>query len=117
MRLTTGSGASKKPRAKYNSRKTTTNGKTFDSKKEAKRYEELLLLEKAGVVKNLRLQVNFELVPKTKGERAVKYYADFVYEEDGRTVVEDVKGCKTQVYIIKRKLMKWRFPEYEFRET
>ena len=90
---------------KYKNVKTVLDGITFDSKKEATRYAELKLLAKSGLIQNLRLQVPFELIPKQQGERAVKYIADFVYTENGETVVEDVKGIKTDVYKIKKKLM------------
>lgn len=100
----------KRYRSKYGAKKATVNGKTFDSKKEAKRYEELALLERAGKVSNLETQVKFELLPSQRVdgkvvERAVNYKADFVYLENGKKVVEDTKGFKTPEYIIKRKLM------------
>ena len=91
---------------KYNAKKTVLDGITFASKKESKRYQELRLLERAGEIQDLRLQVPYELIPKQKGERACTYYADFVYMEDGKQIVEDVKGYKgNPVWIIKRKLM------------
>ena len=93
--------------SKYGAVKTIIDGIQFDSKREAQRYSELKLLERAGVIQNLRLQVKFELIPKQQGERACTYIADFVYEENGQTVVEDAKGMKTKDYIIKRKLMLW----------
>jgi hypothetical protein len=104
---------------KYNNRKTVVFGITFDSKKEALRYKELKLLEDSNIIMNLARQVPFELVPKQNGERAVKYIADFVYinVQTGETIVEDVKGFKTDVYKIKRKLFKWRYPQYVFVET
>lgn len=102
---------------KYHARKVVRDGITFDSAKEAKRYSELRILERCGQISNLRLQVPFELIPKNKEERAVKYIADFVYDENGKTIVEDVKGMKTRDYIIKRKLMKWRYPEIKFKEV
>lgn len=101
---------------KYGNTKVEVDGITFDSKKEAARYGELKLLEKAGVIEDLKLQVPFELIPSSPDEKAVKYIADFVYIEDGRTVVEDTKGFKTKDYIIKRKLMKWLHPVV-FREV
>ena len=98
-------------------------GTVFDSRKEAKRWEQLLLLEKAGAITDLQGQVEFELIPaqrepdqvgvrggKIKGkiiEHAVKYVADFVYNENGNKVVEDTKGFRTKDYVIKRKLMLW----------
>lgn len=98
--------------SKYRSKKIIYNGETFDSKKECARFCQLSLLEKAGVIKNLRKQVKFELIPSQKingkvVERACAYVADFVYEMDGKTIVEDTKGFKTKDYIIKRKLMLW----------
>lgn len=97
--------------SKYGSIKTyTTDGKAFDSRKEAHRYGELKLMERAGLIKDLQTQVKFELIPKQKGERACAYVADFVYIdcETGQKVVEDVKSAATkkkESYIIKRKLM------------
>lgn len=94
---------------KYGNKKVTVDGIEFDSKKEARRYSELKLLERAGEIQDLQLQVKFELIPKQKGERACNYIADFVYTENGQTVVEDTKGFKTPEYIIKRKLMLERY--------
>ena len=90
---------------KYKNVKTTIDGITFDSKKESARYAELKLLARSGLIQNLRLQVPFELIPKQAGERAVRYIADFTYTENGETVVEDVKGVRTDVYRLKKKLM------------
>lgn len=94
---------------KYRNKKTEIDGILFDSKKEAARYAELKLLEKAGEIKDLELQPKFELMPKQKGkyrnERNCVYIADFSYFENGEKIVEDVKGKKTRDYIIKRKLM------------
>lgn len=98
-------------RNKYHSRKVEVDGILFDSRKEARRYAELLLLEKAGAIRNLQRQVKFDLIPSQKidgkvVERPCTYVADFTYLEDtGRFVVEDTKGFKTKDYIIKRKLM------------
>ena len=100
---------------KYNNKKTTVNGQVFDSKKEANRYQELLLLEKAGVIKNLSRQVKFVLIPSQRDEsgklieRECSYKADFTYEEGIKTVVEDVKGFRTKEYIIKRKLLLYQY--------
>jgi hypothetical protein len=79
--------------------------------KEANRWCELKMLEKAGLIKDLQRQVKFELIPKQDGERAVHYVADFVYVEDGKKIVEDVKSAvtkKNKEYVIKRKLLLWR---------
>lgn len=105
--------------SKYHNKKITVEGKTFDSKKEAERYQTLKMLENANIISNLTRQVPFELIPKQKNERAVKYIADFMYVEvaTGKIIVEDVKGYRTDVYKIKRKLFKWRYPNYEFLES
>lgn len=102
MRYTTG--------AKYHNKKTTYGGVTFDSKKEAKRFAELKMLEMCGEISDLQRQVKYVLIPrqmdgKRVAEREVDYYADFVYKEAGKTVVEDVKGFRDDVYKLKRKLM------------
>ncbi len=88
--------------AKYRARRVTVDGANFASKKEAKRYGELKILEKAGKIKNLRLQVRYKIVIQSV------YVADFVYddaERDGQ-IVEDVKGYRTREYLRKKKLMK-----------
>ena len=93
---------------KYNNTKIRVDGRLFDSKAEAARWQELQLLERAGEIAELERQVEYELIPKQKGERAVKYIADFRYKDhEGETVVEDTKGVKTPVYILKRKLLLW----------
>lgn len=101
--------------SKYHSKKTVVDGQKFDSKKEARRYQELLLLEKAGKIKNLSRQVKFVLIPSQRDEngkvveRECSYKADFTYEEGIKTVVEDVKGYRTKEYIIKRKLLLYQY--------
>ena len=97
---------------KYYSRKVTIGGIAFDSRKEGNRWRELVLLQKAGQVTDLKRQVKYELIPSQRingkvVERACTYVADFVYKQNGKTVVEDTKGFKTKDYIIKRKLMLW----------
>ncbi len=96
--------------SKYHNRKTIIDGIPFDSAKEGQRYLELKMLQRAGKIRDLSMQVEFELIPKQAGERACKYKADFVYHmaDTGKMVVEDVKGKRTREYIIKRKLMLWR---------
>ena len=79
----------------------------YDSKKEAKRGAELKLLEKSGLITDLKEQVKYQVIPKQDGERAAHYIADFAYMENGNLVVEDVKGFKTADYILKRKLMRY----------
>lgn len=121
----------KRKRNKYHNKKVEVNGIVYDSAKEANRHQELLLLEKAGEISDLRCQVEYELIPEQreftneiyqkgpkkgcfkKGkllEQKCSYIADFVYfdREKQQIVVEDTKGFKTKDYIIKRKLMLFR---------
>jgi hypothetical protein len=78
----------------------------YASRREAKRAQELKLLQQAGEISDLKEQVPFELIPKQLGERACKYVADFVYRDhNGITVVEDSKGYANPVWRIKKKLM------------
>ena len=97
---------------KYNAKKNIIDGVNFSSIKEAKRYCELCIMLKAGEIKNLQLQVPFELAPAVKldGEKRIKpalrYFADFVYfDKVGNKIVEDVKGFETKDFRIKRHLM------------
>lgn len=94
---------------KYHSKKTVIDGIQFDSAKEAKRYTKLRDMERAGKIQGLHLQVPFELVPSFECDgvkyRGMKYIADFVYFREGKQVVEDTKGWKTQEYKLKKKLM------------
>lgn len=90
--------------SKYRNQRIVVNGVLFASKREAKRYGELLLLVKAGEVRDLRLQVPFDLI--VRDIKVCRYVADFVYTTPtGRTVVEDVKGMRTPVYELKKRLM------------
>lgn len=96
-------------------------GIEFASRKEANRYSELKLKERAGLISDLKLQVKYELVPTQyyhdgSCARAITYYADFEYKNEyGETVVEDVKGYKDpssvayRVFTIKKKLMLYRY--------
>lgn len=94
--------------SKYKALKTKIDDIVFDSALEAKRYKQLKLLEDAGAIKNLQLQPKFNLMDSYKYNgktiRAIIYIADFMYEEDGKRIVEDVKGIRTKDYIIKSKL-------------
>lgn len=112
-------------KAKYhNKRIVTMDGQAFDSKREYRRWAELVLLERAGQIEDLQRQVKFELIPAQYSnddppkllERACDYIADFVYTEYGKRVVEDAKGARTSVYLIKRKLMLHRYG-IQIRET
>lgn len=108
---------------KYGNKKIIVDNIKFDSKKEASRYQELKLLEKAKMIEDLRLQVRLEIVPKQKGERNVVYVADFMYFDKtlNKCIIEDTKGFKTKDYIIKRKLVKLKYCQdtsvCEFREV
>ena len=107
--------------SKYHNRKVIIDGIVFDSLKEASRYQELRLMERGGVIKDLRRQVPFELIPKQRirglVHQPVRYIADFVYlDENGYQVVEDVKGVRTQAYIIKSRLLLWLYG-IEVKET
>ena len=95
---------------KYGNQKTTVDGITFDSRKEASRYQELNMLEKAGEIVGLVRQQRIELIPKTKLYKAVSYVPDFIYfdKKTGKTVYEDCKGYRTEVYKLKKKLLYWR---------
>jgi hypothetical protein len=99
---------------KYRARKTEVDGIIFDSQREAVRYQELKLLEKAGEISNLELQVKFSL--DIEGVRICNYIADFCYDEKGQVVVEDSKGVRTPSYRIKAKLM-WALYRIRIRET
>ena len=107
---------------KYRNEKVVVDGIKFDSKREAKAYQELSLMERAGIISDLRLQVKFELLSaqyehyEVQGKRKVlqkkkciekscSYYADFTYMQDGVLHVVDSKGVKTKEYLIKRKMM------------
>lgn len=103
--------------SKYGNIKTVTlDGIQHDSIKEAKRWWELKLLERAGEIQDLQRQVKYELLPKQDGERPVYYIADFVYTENGKKVVEDVKGMRTKEYKLKRKMMLY-FHGIKLKET
>jgi len=93
-------------KGKYGATKMEVEGIVFDSKKEANRYKELLMLRKAGVIGLLELQVPFEL--NEGGSHSLKYIADFVYVDrlTGEKITEDVKGFRTEVYKKKKRLMK-----------
>lgn len=94
---------SKKP-SKYKNKKTIADGITFDSIKEAKRYQELKLLERAGEIRQLELQPAFKI--EHNGVKICTYKGDFAYFTDKCRVVEDCKGFLTPAYRLKKKLMK-----------
>lgn len=90
-------------RSKYGAKKTVVDGIKFDSIAEATRYGVLKVIQAAGLISDLRLQVRYDIA--VNGRKVCRYVADFVYIENGKEVVEDVKGMKTPVYNLKKKLM------------
>ena len=109
---------------KYNAKKTAVDGITFDSRKEATRYRELKALERVGKIDRLELQPRFVLMDgfryEGKAIRKIEYVADFLYRDLStcELIVEDVKGVKTDVYKIKKKLFLKRYGnEYKFKEV
>lgn len=96
---------------KYHNTKFTADGYIWDSNREYARWCELKLLERAGEIKGLERQKDFELIPKSRYGRKIVYRADFVYYENGQLVVEDVKSeaTKTAVYKLKKRLLAERY--------
>lgn len=108
---------------KYHNKKVVVDNIIFASKKEAKRYSELKLLERAHIIKDLQLQKSFELQPKyinnnNEMVRAIKYVCDFYYfdNEKQRYIVEDTKGYKTEVYKLKKKIFEYKYPNLTIKE-
>lgn len=99
-------------KSKYGNHKVVIDGeKVADSKHEYSRLCELEVLQRAGEIKDLQLQVKYQLIPSQKicgkTERGVSYIADFVYwTKNDKFICEDAKGHRTDAYIIKRKMMK-----------
>lgn len=104
---------------KYRNKKTQIGMYVFDSIAESKRYKELALLEKAGQIKGLELQPKFLLQEgfKKNGKtyRKIEYIADFMYIENGKVIIEDVKGMETDVFKLKRKMFEYKYPGFELR--
>lgn len=97
--------------SKYNNKRINTPDGWFDSKTEYDRWLELKLLERAGEIRELRRNVEYELIPRIGSMRAITYRADFVYRDrkkEWREVVEDRKGYRNRVYKLKARLMLWR---------
>ena len=104
---------------KYRNKKVIVEDYVFDSLQESKRYKELKLLLRAGQISNLELQPHFLLQDSFKKNgktyRKIEYIADFKYIENGKTIVEDVKGMQTDVFKLKHKLFEKKYPELELR--
>lgn len=90
-------------RPKYKNKKVKIDGITFDSLKEGRRYNQLKMLQRGGVISDLKLQVRFDF--ELNGVKMGFYKADFTYTEKGEYIVEDVKGFKTPMYNQKKKMM------------
>lgn len=90
--------------SKYRNKKTVVDGITFDSQREANRWQELTLMQKAGEITELERQVRYPI--RVNGHEVCCYISDATYRKDGKLVVEDAKGHRTRDYILKRKLMK-----------
>lgn len=105
--------------SKYNNKKVIVEDYIFDSIQESRRYKELKLLERAGKIQNLELQPHFLLQDSFRKNgktfRKIEYIADFKYIENGKTIVEDVKGIQTEVFKIKHKIFEKIYPELELR--
>ena len=105
--------------SKYHNKKVQVDMYVFDSIAESRRYKELKLLEQAGEISELELQPRFLLQEgfKKNGKtfRKIEYIADFQYIENGRFVIEDVKGKETEVFKLKRKLFEHEYPDYELK--
>ena len=103
---------------KYRNREVIVDGLRFQSVKEASRWQELRMLERAGEITGLVRQQKIELIPKTKLYRACYYVCDFIYDDkrENKTIYEDVKGVRTKEYLLKRKLLYWRHG-IEIKET
>lgn len=104
---------------KYRNKKVIVEDYVFDSIEESRRYKELKLLLRAGKISNLELQPHFLLQDSFKKNgktyRKIEYIADFKYIENGKTIVEDVKGIQTDVFKLKHKLFEKKYPELELR--
>jgi len=103
-----------RPPGKYRNKSVVVDGFRFDSKKEAARWVELKALGAAGLLDELTRQVRFPII--INKQKVCDYVADFTYVIDGTRVVEDVKGRRTDVYKLKKKLMKACY-EVEVEET
>ena len=112
-----------KGNSKYKAKKTIVDGIKFDSQKEGRYYKQLKLMERQGLIKDIKLQVKFELQPKYKKNnktiKAINYIADFTYYDlnKGKTIIVDTKGYRTEVYKLKKKIFEYIYPDLEIREV
>lgn len=107
--------------SKYRNKKVAADGFQFDSQMEYRRYCELKLLQRAGEIKDLHVHPKYKLLPKYYSNSqhrnipAIIYTADFTYLEDGKVIVEDVKGVSTTAFNLKRRLFEYHYPSVFFR--
>lgn len=93
------------------------------AKKNGKYYQQLKLMERQGLIKDIKLQTRFELQPKYKKNnktiRAINYIADFTYFDvnKGKTIIVDTKGYRTEVYKLKKKIFEYKYPDLEIKEV
>lgn len=105
--------------SKYRNKKVQIDMYVFDSIAESRRYKELALLQRAKKIENLQLQPRFLLQEgfrkNGKTYRKIEYIADFMYSQNGKNIVEDVKGIQTDVFKLKHKLFEKKYPELELK--
>lgn len=105
--------------SKYGNKKVLIDGIKFDSMAEGRRYKELKLMQRAGIIKELELQPKFLLQESFKKNgktyRKVEYIADFQYKENGKVVIEDVKGKETDIFKLKHKLFEYKYRDLELK--
>jgi hypothetical protein len=121
LALNPGYNAADMPGAnKYGNERVTIDGYTFDSQAEGTRYAALRLMEKAGAIEGLSVHPVYLLQAAFRDStgarhRAITYEADFSYTEGGRAICEDVKGHRTEVFRLKEKLFRFRYPDIELK--
>lgn len=101
--------------SKYSAKPTVVDGRKFASKAEARRGSELQALERARVIEKLEYQPRYPI--DVNGQRICVYVGDFRYVENGKSITEDVKGCKTDIYKLKRRLLLAVYPGIDHREV
>ena len=107
----------KSKKSKVNNQRSIVDEKTFASKKEAKRYCELVLLQRGGIIQNLECQPKIPLI--VNGKKIGVYIGDFSYFEKGDKIIEDVKSpiTKTPVYNLKKKILSTYSPPILIKEV
>lgn len=113
---------SKKKKRKYKNKIVNLDGHRFDSQKEAQYYSQLKILKNKGIVKKIELQPKFLLqegfTKNGERHRPINYIADFrIIYADGTVEIVDVKGTKTNVYKLKKKLFEKKYPDLTIKEV